>query len=73
MMLEYFGEYRTYFHVGMSYGISESAAYKTIKWVEDMLTKQPDFAPLGKKALTKSDLQPCYCSNGCARESDSKA
>jgi hypothetical protein len=28
--LEYLREYRTYFHIGTSYGISESAAYKTI-------------------------------------------
>ena len=33
MTLEYWREYRTYFHVGQSYGVSESSAYKTIKWV----------------------------------------
>ena len=27
MTLEYLREYRTYFHIGQSYGISESAAY----------------------------------------------
>jgi hypothetical protein len=37
--LEYLREYRTYFHIGKSYGISESSAYKTIKWVEDTLIK----------------------------------
>jgi hypothetical protein len=49
--LEYLHEYRTYFHIGTSYGISESSAYKTIKWVEDTLIKHPDFALPGKKAL----------------------
>ena len=53
--LEYLREYRTYFHIGMSYGISESSAYKTIKWVEDTLIKHPDFALPGKKALLNSD------------------
>jgi len=28
MTLEYIREYRTYFHIGQSYGISESSAYK---------------------------------------------
>jgi hypothetical protein len=56
--LEYLREYRTYFHIGASYGISESSAYKTIKWVEDTLIKHPDFALPGKKVLLKSD---CEC------------
>ncbi|KJV54740.1 DDE transposase family protein [Orientia tsutsugamushi] len=28
MVLEYLREYRTYFHIGQNYGISESLAYK---------------------------------------------
>ena len=54
--LEYLREYRTYFHIGQSYGVSESSAYKTIKWVEDILIKHPDFALPGRKALLKSDI-----------------
>jgi hypothetical protein len=53
--LEYLREYRTYFHIGTSYGISESSAYKAIKWVEDTLIKHPDFALPGKKDLIDSD------------------
>lgn len=53
--LEYLREYRTYFHIGQSYGISESAAYKTIVWVENTLIKHPDFALPGKKSLYKTD------------------
>ncbi|KJV52299.1 DDE superendonuclease family protein [Orientia tsutsugamushi str. Gilliam] len=34
MALEYLREYRTYFHIGQNYGISESSAYKAVKWVE---------------------------------------
>ena len=57
LALEYIREYRTYFHIAKSYGISESAAYKTSRWVEDTLVKHPDFALPGKKALQKSDMQ----------------
>lgn len=55
--LEYIREYRTYFHISQSYNISESAAYKTIKWVEDALIKHPNFALPGRKALLKSDVE----------------
>lgn len=55
--LEYMREYRTYFHIAQSYGVSESAAYKTVRWVEDTLIKHPDFALPGRKALLKSDVE----------------
>lgn len=55
--LEYIREYRTYFHISQSYNTSESAAYKTIKWVEDTLIKHPNFALPGRKALLKSDVE----------------
>lgn len=35
MALEYSREYRTYFHTSQHDGVSESSAYKTIKWIED--------------------------------------
>lgn len=57
MTLEYIREYRTYFHISQSYGISESSCYKGIKWIEDTLIKHPDFALPGKKALLKSDME----------------
>jgi hypothetical protein len=56
MTLEYIREYRTYFHVSQSYGVSESSTYKTVRWVEDTLIKHPDFALPGRKALLKSDV-----------------
>lgn len=56
MALEYMREYRTYFHVSQSYGVSESTAYDTIKWIEDTLIKHPDFALPGRKALVKKDV-----------------
>lgn len=57
MALEYMREYRTYFHISQSYGVSESSAYKTVRWVEDTLIKHPDFALPGRKALLKSDME----------------
>lgn len=57
MTLEYIREYRTYFHISQSYSVSESNAYKTVKWVEDTLIKHPDFSLPGRKALLKSDME----------------
>lgn len=57
MTLEYLREYRTYFHVASSYGISESSGYRNIKWIEDTLIKHPDFALPGRKVLLKSDME----------------
>lgn len=57
MALEYMREYRTYFHISQSYGISESSAYKAVRWVEDTLIKHPDFALPGRKELLKSDIE----------------
>ena len=57
MALEYMREYRTYFHISQSYGVSESSAYKAVKWVEDTLIKHPDFALPGRKELLKSDVE----------------
>jgi transposase len=57
MALEYLREYRTYFHVSQSYGLSESTTYDTIKWIENTLIKHPDFALPGRKALVKSDME----------------
>lgn len=56
MALEYIREYRTYFHVSQSYGVSESTCYETIKWIENTLIKHPDFSLPGRKALLKSEM-----------------
>lgn len=55
MALEYLREYRTYFHIGKSYGVSESSAFKSIRFVEDTLIKHKDFALPGRKELLKSE------------------
>ena len=57
MALEYWREYRTYFHVSHSYGVSESSCWKTVRWIEDVLIKSEQFRLPGKKALLKSDVE----------------
>lgn len=55
MTLEYWREYRTYLHIGHSYGVSESTAYRTIRWCEDVLIKSGTFTLPGKNALLKHE------------------
>jgi hypothetical protein len=55
MTLEYLREYRTYFHIGQNYGVSESTAYKIIKWVEETLIQHPDFSLAGRKSLEENN------------------
>lgn len=57
LALEYMREYRTYFHISQSYGVSESSAYKTVCWVENTLIKHPTFSLPGRKELLKGDVQ----------------
>jgi len=57
MALEYLREYRTYFHLGRSYGVSESACYRACRCVEDILIKSGVFSLPGKKELLKSDME----------------
>jgi Helix-turn-helix of DDE superfamily endonuclease len=57
MTLEYWREYRTYFHVAASYHTSEPSVYRYIRWIEDTLIKSNTFSLPGRKALLKNDLQ----------------
>ncbi|MBI2785082.1 MAG: transposase family protein [Legionella longbeachae] len=57
MALEYLREYRTYFHISRSYGLSESACYRNIRWVEETLIKDGQFSLPRRKALLKSDVE----------------
>lgn len=58
MTLEYWREYRSYFHIANSYGISESTCFRNIKWIEDNLLKHPDFQQLdGQKSLLNNDFR----------------
>src|SRR5687767_12550335 len=55
MTLMYWREYRTEFHIGLTYGISEATVCRTIKKVEDVLIKSEQFHLPGKKVLQSSD------------------
>ncbi len=55
MTLMYWREYRTEFHIGLSYGVSESTVCRTIQKVESVLIKSKQFHLPGKKALHASD------------------
>lgn len=57
MMLSYWREYRTYFHIGKTYGVCESQAYRIIKWCEDTLAKSKDFRLPGRKDVAKVELK----------------
>ena len=48
MTLCYWREYRTYLHLGVSYGYSESQAFKIVRWVEDTLIKSGSLTVPGK-------------------------
>ena len=55
--MEYLREYRTYAHIAVGYGLSESQIYRIIKWVEDTLIKDGTFSLPGRKALLKGDME----------------
>lgn len=57
LCLEYLREYRTFAHIAIAYGVSESTAHRTSRWVEDTLIKDKRFALPGRKALTRSDVE----------------
>jgi len=55
MTLEYWREYRTFFHIARTWGIHESSVWRTIRRVEDILTKSKAFTLPGKKKLQLAD------------------
>lgn len=55
--LEYWREYRTYFHLGNSWGVNESTAYRIVRKVENILIKSGLFNLPGKKALLESNSE----------------
>jgi hypothetical protein len=56
--LEYWREYRTYFHIGSSWGVSESTICRIVHWVEDHLMGSGRFRLPGKKHLLKGFGRP---------------
>lgn len=56
--LEYWREYRTYFHIGTSWGVSESTVCRIVHWVEDHLIGCGQFRLAGKKQLVRGFGKP---------------
>lgn len=56
--LEYWREYRTYFHIGSSWGISEATVCRIVHWVEDHLMRSGRFRLPGKKRLVQGFGRP---------------
>lgn len=57
MTLMYYREYRTQFHIGIAYGMSESAVSRTIKRIENILKKRKEFELPGKAKLSGTNHQ----------------
>jgi hypothetical protein len=51
LTLMYWREYRTEFHISVSYGVSESTVCRTIQKIENILIKSKQFHLPGKKVL----------------------
>jgi hypothetical protein len=51
----YWREYRTEFHIGLTYGVSEATVCRTIQKVENVLIQAEQFHLPGKKALQASE------------------
>lgn len=55
LMLMYYREYRSQFHIGITYGISESRVCEIISEFESILISDKRFHLPGKKALLKEE------------------
>lgn len=52
LTLEFWREYRTFFHMGQDWGIHESTVHRTVIRVENALIQSGRFSLPGKKTLT---------------------
>jgi len=55
MTLMYWREYRTEFHIGLTYGISEATVCRTVQKIENVLIQSKQFHLPGKKKLKNSE------------------
>ena len=54
-MLEYYREYRTLYHMGIDYEISEGQASKVVRDIERVLIKSGKFSLPSKRVLYNAD------------------
>ncbi|MEH2218465.1 MAG: IS5 family transposase [Nostoc sp.] len=57
MVIQYWREYRTYYHIGLDWGLSESAVCRTVYKIENILISSRKFSLPGKKELWKMSSQ----------------
>ena len=57
MTLQYWREYRTYFHIAQDWGIHEATAYRTVKRIEDILSKADEFHLPGQRQLQQLESE----------------
>jgi|1186.fasta_scaffold1102167_1 hypothetical protein len=57
IMLMYYREYRTFFHIGLTYGISEVQCWRIVTTTEKILLQSKVFRLPGKKQLHQSEVQ----------------
>ena len=57
MVIQYWREYRTYYHIGLDWGLSESAVCRTVYKIENILISSRKFSLPGKKELLKMPSQ----------------
>ena len=55
LTLQYWREYRTYFHIAQGWNINESTVFRIIRHVEQTLIRSGRFRLPGKKALLQSE------------------
>jgi hypothetical protein len=56
IMLMYYREYRTFFHISVTYGISEAQCWRIVRKLETILIKSSLFHLPGKKQLTDTSM-----------------
>jgi Helix-turn-helix of DDE superfamily endonuclease len=56
IMLMYYSEYRTFFHIIVAYGISEAQCWCIVRKMETLLIRSKLFHLPGKKQLTDSNI-----------------
>ena len=56
MVIQYGQEYRSYYHIGLDWGVSESTVCRTVHKIENILIRSRKFSLPGKKKLLDSSL-----------------
>jgi hypothetical protein len=58
LALEYWREYRIYFHIGTSWGVSESTVCRIVHWLEENLMRSRQFRLPGRRHLVSGFGRP---------------